>query len=592
VDAKSSQTRSGRYGLALLTTASLAALFLLCFVNPHLPLDQDLGSKAAKIENLARSPWFASPLSGPQYYREAYFSFYYQVEALLRRLIPLSALAVSGYSAALCGVIYLIAISIYLRSLAGLNAWWTLFLFLNTPALVINFLYGNEASLSMALVAVAAALLVIRRGIWADCTAGCALGLSFFCRPDIVLMAPFILVSLCTRAGEERTIFKFEWQRILVTGGAAIVVAGGYWLLVVRSIPAETAFPWIIDWRIFASYFVFGFGPVVVLLAVWGAWLRARSAGLIALLLPLSTLFPLIYYFRDLGSPKYILGLAFGTLLCAAWAIVRAARVWKIAALCAAAFFWVFSVTPFGIFGPSRGGYWVIPAGHGPIAFGAYASFYNVIRSGFFQYRYGELLKAWDQVVAAGPRPLRIVGSSDDHMLDLLLETTRRGTARPPVSVDRLGEHIFEPGRQVMFFNGYSRLSYLTAPGAEELVRKWLAAGLVKPLSAGESTEGLPLAVEVGWDVSGGSRRLGQRILFAEQYGRDGGLTPLPFSTADYRTFCFVPVAAHPGTILFADGEFAATNNCPGAQRTWGNWWPAIYYQRHGQQARGALVAR
>ncbi len=102
----------------------------------------------------------------PLYYKRSLFLvFYYQVRAVIHRIFPGRAVASMGYSAALCGVIYFIAPAVYLNRLAGIGPWWSLFIFLNTPALVVNFLYGNEASLAMALLSVAAALIVVRRGI-------------------------------------------------------------------------------------------------------------------------------------------------------------------------------------------------------------------------------------------------------------------------------------------------------------------------------------------------------------------------------------------------------------------------------------------
>ena len=90
---------------------SSAAAFLFTFVSTHLPLDQDLGSKAAKIESLSRLAPLASPVQAPYYYRESYFPVYYQVQALFHKVLPGSAVASSGYSAALCGVLYLVGLA-------------------------------------------------------------------------------------------------------------------------------------------------------------------------------------------------------------------------------------------------------------------------------------------------------------------------------------------------------------------------------------------------------------------------------------------------------------------------------------------------
>ena len=273
-----------------IATAAIAALFLFYFASTRLPLDQDLGSKAAKVESLSKLSALASPLHEPLYYREAYFSFYYQVQALVHRVLPGSALASMGYSAAFYGVVYLVALTAYLQELAGIGPWWSLFLFLNTPALVVNFLYGNEASLSMALVAVAVALISLRRGLTYDVSAGLLLGLAFFCRPDVILMAPFVILLLAT----DGAALQFDWRRTFATGFSALITAFSYWALVVRSIPAEAAFPWIIDWRIFAVYLFFGFGPLVVALATFGFFQQSKKRWLLPLSsgVPLFVLFP------------------------------------------------------------------------------------------------------------------------------------------------------------------------------------------------------------------------------------------------------------------------------------------------------------
>jgi hypothetical protein len=570
----------------LVAVAAIAALFLCSFASTRLPLDQDLGSKAAKVESLSKVALFASPMQAPLYYREAYFSLYYQVQAFLLRLFRGSAVASMGYSASLCGVIYLIALAVYLRRLTGIGPWWSLFLFFNTPALVVNFLYGNEASLSMALLAVSAALISLRRGLAFDGAAGILLGLAFFCRPDVVLMAPFIIVLLATDAA----ILRFEWPRVFATGLSATFTAVLYWALMVRSIPAETAFPWIIDWRIFVVYLLFGFGPVVFALSLFGFFQRTGPQWL----LPLSTAVPLLYYFRDLGSPKYILGLALGTTLCAAWGIVAVARLpFRIGLLAVSSLPWFVSITPFGVFGPSRGGHWVAPAGHGPVAFGSYLSFYNHLHSGFFGTRYLALLRTWEIVLhslALDPRPMRLIGSSDDHMLNLICEEHGISRASVPLSLDLPGDDIALPTRLVMLFNGYSRLSYLTGNGAEILVRQWLAAGLVAPLLGDESRQALPYIVEIGPTVEHGSKELGQRILFADSYAHGGGIAPLEYFTSDYGAFCFMPTSTRSQSVIYRDDTFAATTQCSGSNLIWGNWWPSVYYERHADRAREALI--
>jgi len=569
----------------LFAAAACATVFLFTFVSIRLPLDQDLGSKAAKVESLSRLPLLASPAHAPFYYREAYFGFYYQVQALFHKVLPGTAVASTGYSAALCGVVYLIGLAIYLHRLTGIGPWWSLFLFLNTPALVVNFLYGNEASLSMALLVLSAALISLRRGITCDALAGLLLGLSFWCRPDIVLMAPFILVLLATDGSK----LRFDWRRIVAAGLSAAITIVVYWLLAVRAFPSETAFPWIIDWRIFAVYLFFGFGPVLCALALLGLFKVSKTQWL----LPLSTIVPLFYYFRDLGSPKYILGLALGTTLCAAWAITAAGPKFKLLTVAASLVFWFVSFTPFGVFGPSRGGHWVAPAGHGPVAFGSYLSFYEHLRDGFFGARYEALERTWDLVLRnrkLDPRPIRLIGSSDDHMLNLICE--QRGLARStvPVTIDLPGVYINQPNRFVMIFNGYTRLSYLTAPGAETKVREWLATGQVAKLPGDDAQQALPMIVEIGSTVTNGSKELGQRILFADAQAKSSGLAPLQYFTADYGAFCFVPTSAQAMPILYKDADFTATTSCPANILLWGNWWPSVYYRQHADRARDALV--
>ena len=411
----------------------------------------------------------------------------------------------------------------------------------------------------MALLVCAVALISLNY----DVAAGVVLAFSFWCRPDIVLMAPFLIILLS------------EWKRVLRVGVSATVIILLYWVIFVRAIPSEAAFPWIIDWRIFAVYLVFGFGPVVFLLALFGF----SRVSMRQWLLPLSSAFPLLYYFRDLGSPKYILGLALGTTLAAAWTIASSGRVVKVAIVAAAAWFWFISITPFGIFGPARGGHWVAPAGHGPVAFGSYLSFYQHIRDGFFGVRYGALEQTWELVLRSrqlDPRPMRVIGSSDDHMLNLICEQHRIARSSVPVSIDQPGYSINQPTRLVMLFNGYTRLSYLTAPGAEPQVRQWLAAGQVARLPGDNSQQPLPLIVEIGPTAINGSKELGQRILWADARAHSSGLAPLQYFTADYGAFCFV--------------SLEPTTTCPQGTLIWGNWWPTVYYKQHADRARAALV--
>jgi hypothetical protein len=183
-----------------------------------------------------------------------------------------------------------------------------------------------------------------------------------------------------------------------------------------------------------------------------------------------------------------------------------------------------------------------------------------------------------------------LIGSSDDHMLNMICEERHISRASVPVSIDLPGDHIHRPARFVMLFNGYSRLSYLSAPGAEALVRQWLAAGLVSRISGDNSDQALPSIVEVGPTVMHRSIELGKRILLADAYSHSSGLAPLQYATPDYGAFCFVPSDTHPQPTFYTDSEFSATTDCPGFNVVWGNWWPSVYYQHHADRAREALV--
>jgi hypothetical protein len=255
--------------------------------------------------------------------------------------------------------------------------------------------------------------------------------------------------------------------------------------------------------------------------------------------------------------------------------------------------FWFVAVTPFGVFGPARGGHWVAPAGHGPVAFGAYLSFYRHLHSGFFGVRYSALQKTWEIALHSlnlDPRPMLVIGSSDDHMLNLICEEHGIARASVPITIDLPGDAIAQPLRFVMLFNGYSRLSYLTHPGAETLVRQWLAAGQVAPLPGDQTQQALPYIVEIGPTVKHGFKALGQRILLADSFAHGGGLAPLQYFTADYGAFCFLPVSTNPLTEPDHEYLFAADSRCSRASVIWGNWWPSVYYQRHADRAREALA--
>jgi hypothetical protein len=141
-----------------------------------------------------------------------------------------------------------------------------------------------------------------------------------------------------------------------------------------------------------------------------------------------------------------------------------------------------------------------------------------------------------------------------------------------------------------MLFNGYTRLSYLTGPGAEARVRGWLEDGKVSALPGDDLHMALPWIVEVGPTVVNGSKELGQRILFADKYAKSSGLAPLHYFTADYGAFCFVPVRLVSGPVIFQDSAFAATTRCPEGAVVWGNWWPSVYYRQHADRARDALA--
>jgi hypothetical protein len=165
-------------------------------------------------------------------------------------------------------------------------------------------------------------------------------------------------------------------------------------------------------------------------------------------------------------------------------------------------------------------------------------------------------------------------------MLNLICERHGLSRSSVPLTIDLPGHYIHQPNRFVMLFNGYSRLSYLTAPGAEALVRQWLAAGQVSPIPGDDSGQALPYMIEIGPAVTHLSHDLGRRILLADSYAHGAGLAPLQYFTSDYGAFCFAP----------QNGAFSPTTHCPPNTVIWGNWWPTVYYLRHGNQAREALA--
>lgn len=583
-------------GVALLALLSLAA-------NPSMPWESDHPTKAAQILEIANRQDFLLSDDMPDYYRLRLFPLYYSVSGFLQYATGAEVFALMNYTSAVWGAIAGVALAAALRRTFGVHPLWTTFVLLAMPLFVITFSYGNEISWALGLFCCSLALATYSGGA-SQAAAGAAVAAAVFCRLDVVLLAPFWLGwTLLFGQGEA---FRPWWRRLVAPTIGFVIVAACIWTLLVRHLPVDDAsktFAFNFNPLLAVAYFTYPFNPSVVLVGGLGwllLWKIRRPYALVHLLL----LIPAAYYFRHLSTPKYIIWMLIFYGLPAAVLLQHVRRSFQIAIVAFIAFWAVFGVSNYGVFGPAQASLWYVPTADGPCPIGGYLDFYRREHRGDYQSKQQAYLDQMRELVARGHQPndeFRVVGHWAHVALSFLGAAGELGDAQSrrqwedfaAASLKRGGDLNDNGQRLLMSQTGYSDLSHTTEEFAAQ-VRDWLSKGQVRAHLPSEG-ELIPLWIEIGASVPENENPiLGQRLLrFLELYQNQMVFPQQQFVGA-YKSTAWVPASraselAEAGEPVYQDAEAAAFDRPVEGAELYGFPWPERYYRMKSPKAQHNL---
>jgi hypothetical protein len=552
---------------------------LLWTINPSLPYEEDMGSKTAKVYHMVQIGSYLTPLSGAYIYRDELFSLYYLLSAIGYGLVRGDPTTYLNYQSLVAGVLFMGCLAYALRRAYRVHYLVTWLVFISMPVIVLTFTDGNEVAFS-SLFAAAALALIASPWRWGLAAGGVCYGLSWFCRPDMMLIAPFVGLWAAfhgtgdpTRQARLRRFVKVAaW-----TAGTVLV----YWLIFLRAIPNARGFPMTFDIKLFLAILTYPFNITVVLLG-GGAMLvfLVRDRRLFWTVLPI--LVVLAYYAKLLGSPKYIFAMAFFFGIPAAVAIQRLRPIWKAVAVAAVAFWWFVSVSIYGVYGPDRGWQWTIPTYHGQVPTGSYLTAYQKVHQGFYQEQYraeiAALGKAMDAIQQDGQ--VQLVGSFNNTFFhQAVAYRGRLDLWHLPYPGD-IVQMPDDPNQRVLMI----RRGYLTTHRAPQEFQDQLSGYLLRGqvTAIGDGDVPLPDVIEIGPTVPVGTdTELGQRILFAQQWQGGQGAFPTQWYLPQYKPLCWMSRWAAPTSLkaVYADEDYVAfAENVPGGT-IFRTQFPFVYYK-------------
>jgi hypothetical protein len=309
--------------------------------------------------------------------------------------------------------------------------------------------------------------------------------------------------------------------------------------------------------------------------------LRRTKEGLLNLLL----LLPLLVYFNDLYSPKYIIVMSLFYIVPVAW-ILLTTRAWVRSLIIASiAFWWVFSISNFGFFGPQQGPKWYLPTADNAIPTGSYLTFYDHVRKGFYQQRYESELASLDKAVAylcAKPpqEPQILWGIFNMHLLYYV--AAQQGHFDDYHSYFDWNTDIKLPDNPqthiYMIQPSYLWLKVFP-PDSRAKFDEWVKEGRLREVIGDGGP--FPTLIEIGPLVPAGSNtELGKRILFADEYYLGSLSSPRREMIEAYATLGWVPRQQFSGDVskaVYADNSFVALNQAVEGARIFGSHFPKAY---------------
>jgi hypothetical protein len=589
-DATKGPTSSGvRVMASVLVLACVTAVVLAFTVNTKLPYEQDQAAKAAKIQYLAKTNNFIHPEAGPAHYHDWMFSFYYSAMSVIYALVGggRSILGFMNIASVCMGVVFFVAICYAINRayrVRFLDSW---IVFISIPVVILNFTYGNEVSFSLSLFAVAMAILCSSMP-YRSFVAAALVAAAMFSRPDILFLTPFLAAWTALYGGSSRQA-RDVFRRVITLLVMVAVFCLLHWLVFLRSpLPSHLYVAnHHINIRYHAATLTYPFCPTIVLLGlgslVFYSVVRRQKDVLILALLAL----PLVYYWFQLSSPKFVISLALFYGIPAAIAISRMKPLPKVATVLAIAVWWVFSISPYGITGPDRGHLFFFPTADGRFPTGSYATFYDKVRRGWYQERYRAEYLGVKQAVhymATSKNNTRVYGYFNGQFFELaLIEQGSFDWSDNALPWDL--ESLPSGGQILMISRSYLRQETI---GKEqwEKVCTWLTNGQIRPISDEDSP--FPLVVEIGDTVPlGTDKDLGQRILFLNTYCKGHGAVESGYFSSMFYSTSWVPREAAVNlkeSPLYVDGKYCCfASYVPGAT-LWRMPMPYMYFSERSPE--------
>ncbi len=569
--------------------------FFGLLVNRSMLWEQDQGSKAAKILQMVHHHDLLRPYnsSATQIYQDAFFTFYYIVCAFIYKIVGGNVLGLMNLLSALFGALGLVGVITAIRRAHGIPWYVSLLLFLSMPVVVLTFSYGNETALSFGLFGLALGAASFG-GKVAKFVSPVLMVLACFARADMVLICPYwlgwtLLYGIGVRSKRE---LLNSLVRIGLVFGVATVIYGA---VVFRGqVPRSLGFGLgHTGWMLWVGNVTFPFCPSLVVVGGVGALfflIKRPKEGLLQLLL----LIPLIVYFNNLYSPKYLIVMSIFYVVPTAWLLLSTPIWFRSLIVASIAFWWIFAVSNFGFFGPSKGPEWYLPTADNAIPTGSYLSFYNHVRKGFYHERYVAELDAVEKAVDhlcsnSAHEPQMLWGNFNMHLLYYVVAKQNR-IEEYRTCFDWDPEIPMPKNSQTHIY--MIQLSYLWMkvfpPEAKSELDLWINDGRVREVIGDGGP--FPTLIEVGPLVPANTNiDLGKRIRFAEEYYLGSLSSPRTEMTESFATLNWIPRREFAGDLsstVYADNEFVALAKGEVTGKVFGLHFPKAYLRYTNEDTR------
>jgi hypothetical protein len=545
----------------------LAGIVLFLVFHPSLPYEQDQGSKLAVIYKL-QMHGLSSLNEPPFFYKEKQQPLYYVISYWLFPVFGLRPYGAMNIVSVFAGMLFMGAMCYALRRTFAVPYWITWMLFISAPMFVLTFTFSNEIAVAMAFLTLSLAF-VVSAWRFAYIFAGFFCGLAMWSYLPVVLLAP---TFLCWAYFYPVDVSPNERiRRLLKLSAVFLLTVGAVWAVFVRAVPRVFPFEAPAPWAYRAAVVLYSSCPTILIISALALaliliayTLKPRTASFLLL-----AWLPMLF-FPGTFSHKHLLICSFAIVVPTAIA-VAASPLWLRCILLSSVSLWfLFSVSPFGVYAPLRGSYIFLPTNDGPAPTGAYLRFYSNVKRGIYQEAYADEIhgieKAIDALAATGFRA-ELAGDFNHHFVLPYLYRIGRLDWQSRLQIAPLNRWP-QSGGIYLIRRSYLRSDYLSEKMNNQM-DAWLERGRIRIVDVGDSRI-FPAVVEVGDSVpEDADSALGRRILFARMYDKRRGMfesthhsdvvSPLFWVPADETKNIPIPPA-------YSDAEFVAyTKPIPGA---------------------------